>query len=329
MLTVIEGLGENRQAQTNFARIFQTKASRSDNLFIGWQGGSRQVQIYWSDELKIWWSFRDNQDGVNKYWRAFGTNEPHWTGSYSHTIQSEINSPFKGMSRRVAAGFVKDEEGRIFLVHRGNIGGGKKGVGKLLFFEHTHSRPCIVRDSAGDTDAVLVGELYSPRFCWQVAEFVHDIERIKKLTSVPRISSIGNQYYREYSGKKEYEVSQNIVADCDHGLVVDTMRRELESKGYHVANDRSRDLYILNNEKTEIKILFEFKTDSTPQNVYSAIGQLLFNSPVKQKPKLIAVFPDSISRQTLNRMIELNIQCITYEWRKNRPYFRLLSQILK
>lgn len=329
MLTVIEGIDENRQAQEMFAKAFQSRIDKSEILFIGWQGGSRPAQVYWSDELKIWWAFLDDRDGIPRHWRAFGTNEPHWTGSYSHSIQSEINSPFKGMSRRIAAAFAKDEEGRIFLVHRGNIGGGKKGVGKLLFFEHTHSKPCIVRDSVGNADAVLVGELGSPRFCWQVAEFVYDIDRIKKLTNNPRINSTRNHYNREYSGKKEYEVSQNIVADCDHGLVVDTMRRELESKGYQVANDRSRDLYILDNKKTEIKILFEFKTDSTLQNVYSAIGQLLFNSPLQRKPKLIAVFPGSVSKQVIKRIVELNIQCITYEWRKNRPYFKSLSQFLK
>jgi len=34
------------------------------------------------------------------------------------------------MNRTIAGAFASDDEGNIYLVHRGRIGGGKKGIGR-------------------------------------------------------------------------------------------------------------------------------------------------------------------------------------------------------
>ncbi|MCG3141637.1 MAG: hypothetical protein HDKAJFGB_02951 [Anaerolineae bacterium] len=325
MLTVIESMNENWAAQKRLAKAFEAVAEKTEELNIGWQGGSTWTAISWSNELQLRWSFLDDRDNTPRYWRAFSTKEPHWGTTHSHIIQCEINSPFRGSSRQVAAAFAKDDAGHLFLIHRGNIGGGKKGIGKSLFFDRTQSKKITIRDAQGETVAVLVGALDSKRFCHQVAEFVHDVARIKDL-AVKQEIQVKKQYGQEYAGEKRYDITKRVVAECDHGLVVDAMRQELEKRGLIVANDQFRDLYILSEKNKTIQGLFEFKTDNSRSSMYSAIGQLMFNA-LSVNQTLVAVLPEPITPKAKARLKELKINCVTYAWKNNRPQFKGLSSL--
>lgn len=329
MLTVLETRNENAQAQRKIEKAFKRFADKTEKLSIGWQGGSLQTPVSWSDELKIWWAFLDDRDGIKRYWRAFGTVEPRWRTAASHYIPCEINSPFKGTSRRVAGAFARDEWGELFLVHRGNIGGGRKGIGKSLFIDHTQSERCIIADARGQVDVSLVGALSSERFCEQVAEFVRDVARIKAYASSAEDKKTRMYYSPEFRGSKEYEVRRNMVVACDHGLIVDAMRKQLDQHGLKVGNDRNRDLFIISPHQDRIRVLIEFKTDSSSSSVYSAIGQLLFNSVrLPHRPQLVAVFPNTLPQSAVDRLKSIGIHCIRYEWKKSQPKFDSLKAIL-
>jgi 5-methylcytosine-specific restriction protein A len=65
--------------------------------------------------------------GKSRYWNAFGTRNPKQNKMVP--IGCEINFPLFGIDRRVSGGVAEDETGRLSLVHRGRIGGGRKGIG--------------------------------------------------------------------------------------------------------------------------------------------------------------------------------------------------------
>lgn len=327
MLTIIEDKVENCRAQRRMEKMFRDMTGRSEKLNIGWQGGNTWTKISWSNDLGLWWSFLDDRDGTVRYWRAFGIEEPRWGTNTSHAIKCEINSPFKNFSRRIGGAFASDNAGNAFLIHRGNIGGGKKGVGKNLFLDYSNAEKCIVRDPHGEVEVALVGTLESKRFCKQVSEFVHDIAKIRSLGNSEPKDAVLKSYDPEYIGQKKYRVVNTIVSNCDHGLLVDAMRKLLEKQDKKVSKDRYCDLYLLNTRGVP-QTIFEFKTDDSLSSVYSAIGQLLFRSVQWPSAKLVSVFPDTISNSVTAKLRQLEIHCVTYRWDKNYPRFRSIQNLV-
>ena len=48
----------------------------------------------------------------------------------------EVNIPVKGMYRRVQGFFARDNQGDLYLMHTGRLGGGANGTGGNAFPEH-------------------------------------------------------------------------------------------------------------------------------------------------------------------------------------------------
>jgi len=112
-----------------------------------------------------------------------------------------------------------------------------------------------------------------------------------------------------------------IEAECDHGLVVTELEQQLRLMEFVAGNRHPMDLYVLDS-KGQITFLFEVKTDSTSTSCYEAAGQLLFYSAkLAKKPRLVAVFPDSLNKEFIDTFEEIGLQTLTYRWIKNKPYF--------
>jgi hypothetical protein len=168
---------------------------------------------------------------------------------------------------------------------------------------------------------VLIAELGSVRFPYQIAHFVHEVQRIKGEVGKPKPNSqLSKTFKKEFSGKRKYSVGK-IEAECDHGLVVDKLEQQLRLMGFVAGNSHPMDLYVLD-PKGQITVLFEVKTDSTSTSCYEAVGQLLFYSAkLAKKPQLVAVFPESLDREFIDIFEEIGLQALTYRWIKNRLYF--------
>jgi hypothetical protein len=67
---------------------------------------------------------------VPRFWNAFGT-ELKETGSQSIVV--EVNPPLRRLDGRASGLFAKNSAGFTYLLHRGRVGGGAKGVGKNAF----------------------------------------------------------------------------------------------------------------------------------------------------------------------------------------------------
>ena len=107
----------------------------------------------------IWfgWSLIEN----SRYWNAFGTRSPKQ--SKEVPICSEMNFPLSRIDRRISGAVAEDERGGLFIVHRGQIGGGRKGIGAELFWNRFDGSPSTVVDGDRDTEMVVVGALNSPK----------------------------------------------------------------------------------------------------------------------------------------------------------------------
>jgi len=122
---------------------------------------------------------------IPRNWNAFGAGLPSLRVSNAITV--ETNVAMRGVDRRVAGLFARDETEKTVLLHNGKIGGGQEGVGKKAFMKwyskRYPGRMTIFSDPSCDDDkkeaAILVAELDSPEFVSQIESFVDDVRRFK------------------------------------------------------------------------------------------------------------------------------------------------------
>jgi len=325
MLRVLDDTDEVARAQLLFMEKLAKKADKTGKISVGYQGGNQCCTVSWSKNLGMWWV---NKPISNRFWNGFGTEKLRWNSGYSHILDCEINPPFQGINRRIAGVFAIDETGELFLLHRGKIGGGRKGIGKDLFLKNYRGKLITVKDGDRLTSLALVGSFESPRFVDQVAIFVNEIKRIKSNVSKnPRTSlSATNDsmpaFNEEFSGtRKPSNIGNQIAAKCDHGIIVNALAKKFESEGITIANSSQIDLFTIG-LSNDPKTLFEIKTDTTTTNIFEAIGQLYYYSTnLGGNYSLVAVFPNTLEQNSKEILDKLNIRCLTYEWINDKPHF--------
>lgn len=311
MLKIIEDGVAIRRAQDQFIKALKPYWDETFGGTVGHMGRSWKTRIYYSKGLGIWAAMEIVH---NRYWNGFGLGAPERKSSNS--IVAEINPPRKGIQRGVAGAFAKDERGNVILCHRGNIRGGKPGVGKKLFMDNYRNQFEVIEDGGRETEVALIGDLKSPRLGYQVREFVLEVNRIKKLAQksvvTPIIPKPQRGFSPEFSGKKRATIKKDITFICDHGYVVGELARLLETKDLTIGNDRSRDLYILD-KQGKILTLFEVKTDIETGSLYSGVGQLIINSfQIKERPRLILAIPEQLPSNIEEGLKSIGVGCLTY-----------------
>lgn len=293
--------------------------------WVGYPSGSFEDTVKYSSELNVWIS---NNELENRFWNGFGIGRP--IEGRNNSLNGEINFPYEGYNRRIAGVFAIDENGTVLVLHRGKIGGGKPGIGKNYFIENFRGDSVIASDGNGNNEFCLVGELDSIHFPQQVANFIHEIYRVKHIEIDETKSIIGDlenfKYTEEHFGNTVTERSDPTIIERTHGIVVNALANELEKLNFKIGNDRNRDLFTHNNGK--IINLFEIKTTSSTQCLYSAVGQLLIYSiPIKTDVNLIAVLPNKLSDIVERKLLSLNIKTLYYNWKNNEPVFIELASI--
>lgn len=326
MITVEADRKQITKLQSEFyKRLIQFFPSSVD-CWIGHPGGNFEDTVMYSPKLNLWFSHGEND---NKFWNGFGVGEP--VRGKNNSLNGEINFPKEGSNRRIAGAFGINDNGKVLILHRGKIGGGKLSIGKNYFIDNFRGDFVTAIDGDRETEFCLVGELYSKHFPLQVANFIKEIFRVKQLqngNTAKDFSNLSNfNYIAEHTGKTVTERSDSIIIERTHGIVVNALAGELESRGLSVANDRNRDLFIHN--EGQISTLFEVKTSSSTQCLYSAVGQLLIYSiPIVNKVKLISVLPDKLSRDVSKKLQSIGIEILYYEWNGDTPLFLNLDRLL-
>ncbi|WNZ60944.1 hypothetical protein QEG98_34290 [Myxococcus sp. MxC21-1] len=119
----------------------------------------------------------------------------------------------------------------------------------------------------------------------------------------------------EFAGTKQYIQPRNVVAQCDHGLVVNHLLRMLRAAGHIARRDMLRDAYILKGGK--VTHLFEVKTAADTTSIYAAVGQLLWHGGGGSANRLICVLPRTIKKEAAQRLGALGIRVVAYHWSTN------------
>lgn len=326
MIKVITDKKQITSLQKKFQIQLSKFLSEEINCWIGYLGGSFQDTVLYSKKLDIWsCSFEEK----GKYVNLFGIGKP--LEGRMNSITGQINFPFANINRRVAGAFAIENDKNILVLHRGKIGGGKPGIGKNLVLDKFRGDFVTATDGDYETKFCLVGELDSILLPKQIATFIKEIARIKLIeegkTEFAFDELVNYQYTAEHFGQSVIDKKGKITITRTHGIVLGALVQEIQSMGHVVANNGNLDLFI--HHKGRIKTIFELKTSSSTQSLYSAVGQLLIYSiPIKNKVDLIMVLPEKLKSNVETRLAEYGIKPLYYSWESREPVFFGLSKLL-
>ena len=122
------------------------------------------------------------------------------------------------------AAWQRNGDSGIIVIHRGMLGGGKKGVGKSFFADHYRGVWTMMGDGPLETPVALIGLLNSSLFVRQVTQFIRKIDMIKN--SFSSRSSQLEMTFEELSFREDQIGKSHIhpIIDpgfaCDHGLII-------------------------------------------------------------------------------------------------------------
>jgi hypothetical protein len=311
--------------QKLFVKQLKTVYDKKVPCNLGFQGDSFETSVFYSTHHNFWFSPEETK---NRYWNAFGIGEPQSGKGVS--INVEINFPYDGINRNIGGAFGLNRNGEVLVLHRGKIGGGRVGIGKNLFFNNFRGEFIEADDDGVVNEFAVIGSLNSKLFPKQISSFIKEVDRIKNfpIDEAPDFSEIQNFCYTaEHLGTSKTKNKGDRTIERVHGIVVNELAKLLEAQGQEVANDCNRDKFI--HKRGKIKALFEIKTSSSTQSLYSAVGQLLIYSiPIKGPVNLFLVLPEKLNKKVEKRLHELGLQIIYYCWAEDIPEFEDLEQAL-
>jgi hypothetical protein len=321
MLKIIENEPAIRRHQRNFVRGLRLPISGVVPVELGHPGASIHAKVAWSERLGIW--FFSKKIPGHRYWNAFGVGRPE-SGSHI-SITSEINFPLCGIDRRTGGAFAEDSAGQIFVVHRGKLGGGRKGVGKGLFESRYRGVWEVMNDGDEETSVAVIGVLNSPRFSRQIAQFILKIDRIKE-TAAARSTQAEFSFdelavHEELIGDLYPDREPETGNECDRGLVIRDLSEALRKQGLRTGNDGSRDLMVMN-RKGRIRAVFQVGTEMSPAGIHAGAMQLLLNGlSLPGEPLLFLALPQTPEDALREKLKRLNIDLLLYGWEEDRAVF--------
>ena len=329
MLKIIQDEGAISRSQKQFIRRFKPFVTEKIPVKIGHQGASFPAKVIWCNRLNIWMA--SPKISGSKCWHAFGVGKP---ANGSHVpIACEINFPSSGIDRKIGAAFACDHSGNIFVIHRGKIGGGQKGIGKTLFESRYRGVWAEMDDDDTHATVAVVGDLGSHRFPRQVAQFIHKVLKIKEAAAVAASSQIpipldSLHFSEETTGEKYDDLHHDLSRQCDHGLVVRDLAIALKSVGLRAGNDIYRDLFAMDSTNRTAAI-FQVNTETHLKRIHEGVTRLVFSSLSLREPcLLILAVPAPLEPALTDRLKGLNIETIVYVWQDDQAVFPDLASFL-
>jgi hypothetical protein len=327
MLKVIEDQPVIKKYVRQFVKGFKPFVDEEIKVKLGHQGASFPAKVLWSKKLGIW-KFSRTIKGI-RYWNAFGVGKPLESNLLS--ITAEINFPWAGIDRKTGGAFARDYWGNIFVIHRGKIGGGKKGVGKALF-EHSYRGVwSFMEDEKAVTQVAIIGALNSHRFALQAAQFVKKIEKLKSTarTSTQTEINFSEITFREdLVGSAPHSTEDEIIFACDRDLVISDLAALLQRQKLKIGNDTERELFVVDPSKNRISHIFALVTDTSEKNILAAAAKLLLQTSVDVgNPLPVLVLPEDKIADYEQEMQRINISIAAFCWEGEKVVFPELEKI--
>jgi hypothetical protein len=327
MLKVIDDEKLIRKYAKVFVREFKPFADETIKVKLGHQGASFPARVRWSEKLGIWF-FSQTVKGV-RYWNAFGTDRPGKDSRLAITV--EINFPRAGIDRRTGAAFASDTDGRVYAIHRGIIGGGKKGIGKSLFWDHYRGVWARMEDGRAPALVAVIGALGSPRFALQAALFVRKIGKLKAMASFSVQTSLRFPeitFREELIGRSPSPTSGHIAEACDHGLIVGRLAQMLEERGYKAGNDKNRELYLGTPDGRGPAYVLAVASDSSEGGILSAAAGLLIRKASEgEDARAVIVLPEQLMNKYARPLERIGVGVLSFRLEPDGVVFPDLNKI--
>lgn len=327
MLRIIDDEKLIRKYARLFSRRFKPFAGQPVKVKLGHQGASYQARVCWSEKLGIWF-FSQTVKEV-RYWNAFGTARPQKDSQMA--ITAEINFPWAGIDRRTGAAFAVDTSGRAYAVHRGIIGGGKKGVGKSLFWDHYRGVWATMEDGRRRTLVAVIGALDSPRFALQAALFIRKIGKLKDRAPVSLQTSLSfpdAAFREELIGRPSTSPACHIAEACDHGLILHRLSEILAGRGYLTGNDQGRELFLLEQGGREPAYVLVVAADNSDRSILSGAARLLMDKASQGGlTKAAIVISEQLSHEYAQPLESIGVVVLSCRLEPDRVVFPDLHKI--
>ena len=327
MLKLITDQTEIKKYTRLFVKKFKPYIDETIIVKLGHQGASLPAKVLWSKKLGIW--LYPHTINEVRYWNAFGRGKPKEAGILSTT--AAINFPWQGIDRKTGGAFARDAWGNIYVIHRGKIGGGKKGVGKSLFEHNYRGVWSFMEDGDSITQVAVIGALNSGRFALQVALFVKKVEKLKltaTLSTQTEINFAEISFREDFLGNAPSDACDEIFTSCDGDLVLMNLANLLSRWKYRIGNDAHRQLFLINPSNGNISHNIEVITDIEEKSVMAAAGKLLLLSAADEGNSLpIIVLPEDGINTYAQELEKINISVIGYRLEGERIIFPDLGKI--
>jgi hypothetical protein len=327
MLKVISDQPVIKKYAGQFNKKFKPFIDEEIKVKLGHQGAGFSAKVLWLKELGIW-KFSHVIKEV-RYWNAFGIGKPGTSNVLS--IASEINFPWDQIDRKTGGAFAEDAWGNVFVIHRGKIGGGKKGVGKSLFEHNYRGVWSFMEDGDSISQVAVIGDLKSSRFALQAAQFVKKIEILKlsAAASTQTEMDFSEITFREdLIGSVTPLPEDEIVYACDHDLVVSELAALLQRQKIKIGNDTESELFAVDTSENRISHVFEILTDAKEKSILAAIGKLILQTSVAAlNPLPVLVLPEEKMSHYEQELKRINISVIGFHWQEEKVVFSGLGKI--
>ena len=297
-------------------------------LTIGHLGGYFENKINFGENL--WYStftLKNPDAAIPRHWNGFGIEERK--GGHQ-IIVVEINPPLNGIDGRVSGAFGKDDtQNRYYLLHRGGVGGGRKGIGKESFRSWYRGAWTTLYDEDGYYDeAILVGQLGTGKLIGPLRTFVHEVANYKREMSEgknsrkPGIPTEILDFTPESHGKRKGRRKSIFYYESYHGTIVNALAEnvKLQTTNGSVFNTKQIDLGV--EIAGRLAELYEVKSSADLQSVYTALGQLIFHSGGDSAIRKVLVLPKSeLSESLNNKMSVLGVEILGYRIMNDKVIF--------
>jgi hypothetical protein len=288
MFHLIEDKAEIAKSQKKLEATISRELPVKIMKDIGWVGGRQSGAVLRSDGLHWYWSSDHAKSENPRRLNWFGV---HGAGP-GVQITVEINTPYEGRNDMVAGLFARNSHnGRIYLLHSGRVGGGRKGVSKTEFLAWSDQELVTVWDANGKArEAVLVMPIEGEGAVRSAINYVQAILEFKQavregltetVVAKERVRKL-RAYFDERGGRKTGKVAAHDIDYLSrHWEVVRALRDWREMQGMKPGLTVVKDTYIDLGVAAQSKLveLYEVKTSTVRSDIYTAIGQLTVHSP--------------------------------------------------
>ena len=170
---------KTRDCQQKLEDALTKGLNQECDIRISYRGGGNKKYTV-NHNGRIWFYSGELED---RFCNAFGLNPDE---DAQNNIVVQITPPPDGIDSRIAGMFAFDQDGSLFLLHSGRIGGGRKGIGPKAFREwYSQLAPMVdIENGERIEKGILVGNISDEvNFPDDLETFIRNVSVFKHLVT--------------------------------------------------------------------------------------------------------------------------------------------------